>query len=117
MVLFLNNSLHERISNFDWSLVFRAWGHYRICKSKASHAHRETKEFALYFSDCMVSDSCYENLIARSSGSSNSAISGNVLRKYSRLSLNGHLYKTDISVKRTLRVGPCLSLLPLFDSL
>ena len=36
---------------------------------------------------------------------------------YSRLSLNGHLYKTDTSVKRTLRVGPCLSLLPLFDSL
>ena len=32
-------------------------------------------------------------------------------------SFNGHLYKTDISVKRTLRVGPCLSLLPLFDSL
>ena len=36
---------------------------------------------------------------------------------YSRLSLNGHLYKTDTSVKRTPRVGPCLSLLPLFDSL
>ena len=36
-------------------------------------------------------------------------------------SLKGHLYKTDYktdtSVKRTLRVGPCLSLLPLFDSL
>ena len=37
--------------------------------------------------------------------------------EYSGLSLNGHLYKTDTSVKRTLRVGPCLSLLPLFDSL
>ena len=36
---------------------------------------------------------------------------------YSRLYLNGHLYKTDTSVKRTLRVGPCLSLLLLFDSL
>ena len=36
---------------------------------------------------------------------------------YSRFSLNGHLYKTDTSVKRTLRVGPCLSLLLLFDSL
>ena len=36
---------------------------------------------------------------------------------YSRLSLNGHLYKTDTSLKRTPRVGPCLSLLPLFDSL
>ena len=43
---------------------------------------------------------------------------------YSRLSLNsfnsslnGHLYKTDTSVKRTFRVGHCLSLLPLFDSL
>ena len=36
---------------------------------------------------------------------------------YSRLSLNGHLYKTDTSVKRTPRVGPCLSLLPLFDFL
>ena len=35
---------------------------------------------------------------------------------YSLLSLNGHLYKTDTSVKWTLRVGPCLSLLPLFDS-
>ena len=39
--------------------------------------------------------------------------------EYSRLSLNGHLYKTDTSVKRarTPRVGPCLSLLPLFHSL
>jgi len=36
---------------------------------------------------------------------------------YSRLSLNGHLYKTDTSVKQTPIVGPCLSLLPLFDSL
>ena len=36
---------------------------------------------------------------------------------YSLLSLIGHLYKTDTSVKRTPRVGPCLSLLPLFDSL
>ena len=33
--------------------------------------------------------------------------------QYSRLSLNGHLYKTDTSLKRTPRVGPCLSLLPL----
>ena len=37
--------------------------------------------------------------------------------KYSRLSLNRHLYKTDTSVKQTLRVGPYLSLLPLFDFL
>ena len=36
---------------------------------------------------------------------------------YSRLSLNGHLYKTDTSVKQTPTVGPCLSLLPLFDFL
>ena len=36
---------------------------------------------------------------------------------HSRLSLNGHLNKTDTSVKRTPRVGPSLSLLPLFDSL
>ena len=37
--------------------------------------------------------------------------------EYGRLSLNGHVDKTDTSVKWTLRVGPCLSLLPLFDSL
>ena len=30
-------------------------------------------------------------------------------------SLHLPLYKTDTSVKRTLRVGPCLSLFPLFD--
>ena len=36
---------------------------------------------------------------------------------YSRLSLNGHFYKTDTSVKRTLRAGRCFSLLSLFDSL
>ena len=36
---------------------------------------------------------------------------------YSQRSLNGNLYKTDTSVKRTPRVGPCLSLLFLFDSL
>ena len=38
-------------------------------------------------------------------------------QKYSRPSLNGHLYKTDTSVKRTPRVGPCLSQLPIFDFL
>ena len=41
----------------------------------------------------------------------------NVESVYSLLSLNRHLYKTDTSVKRTLRFGPCLSLLPLFDFL
>ena len=30
--------------------------------------------------------------------------------EYGRLSLNGHLYKTDTSVKRTPGVGPCFSL-------
>ena len=40
-----------------------------------------------------------------------------VFAKYSRLSLSRHLYETVTSVKRTPRVGPCLSLLPLFDSL
>ena len=30
---------------------------------------------------------------------------------------NRHLFKMDTSVKWTPRVGPCLSLLPLFDSL
>ena len=39
------------------------------------------------------------------------------LVQYSQLSLNGHLYKTDTSIKPTPRVGPCLSLLPLFDFL
>ena len=33
------------------------------------------------------------------------------------LSHNGHLCKMDTSAKRTLRVGPCLSLLLVFDSL
>ena len=36
---------------------------------------------------------------------------------YSPLSLNRHLYKMDTSVKGTLRVGPCLSVLLLFDFL
>ena len=40
-----------------------------------------------------------------------------IVYTYSRLSLNGHLYKMETSVKRTLRVGPCFSLLLLFDSL
>ena len=40
-----------------------------------------------------------------------------ITQRTSRLSLNGHLYKTDTSLKRTPRVGPCLSLLLLFDSL
>ena len=40
-----------------------------------------------------------------------------VYLEYSRLSLNRHLYKMDTSVKWTLRVGPCLSLLLLLDSL
>ena len=33
------------------------------------------------------------------------------------ITFNRHLFKTDTSVKWTPRVGPCLSLLPLFDSL
>ena len=33
----------------------------------------------------------------------------------SQLSLNGNLYKTDTLLRRTPRVGPCLSLLPLLD--
>ena len=37
--------------------------------------------------------------------------------KYSWLSLDGHLYKKDASVKQPIQVGNCLSLLPLFDSL
>ena len=40
-----------------------------------------------------------------------------VSNNYNRLSLNGHLYKMDTSVKRTPWVGPCISLLPLFDNL
>ena len=35
----------------------------------------------------------------------------------SQFSLNGHLYKTDTLLKWTARVGPCLSLVPLVDSL
>ena len=38
-------------------------------------------------------------------------------KEYSQLSLNGHLCKTETSVKRTPRIGPCFSLLPLFYSL
>ena len=37
--------------------------------------------------------------------------------KYSQLSLNGRPYTMDTSEKRTPSVDPCLSLLPLFDSL
>ena len=36
---------------------------------------------------------------------------------YSRLSLNGHLYKKDTTVKRTPWAGPCLCLFPSFDSI
>ena len=36
---------------------------------------------------------------------------------YGQLSLNGNLYKTDTSLKRTPRVDPCLALLLLVDSL
>jgi len=35
----------------------------------------------------------------------------------SQFSLNGHLYKMDTLLKWTPRVGPCLSLLLLVDSL
>ena len=45
--------------------------------------HRQTKEVALYFSDLWsMTAGTRASLIARSSGSNNSAISGNVLRKY-----------------------------------
>ena len=37
--------------------------------------------------------------------------------EYSRLSLDGHLYKTDNSVKRTLKSWSLPKLLSLFDSL
>ena len=41
----------------------------------------------------------------------------NPYKYYSWLSLDGHLYKTDTFTKWTPRVGLCLSLLPLLDSL
>jgi len=47
----------------------------------------------------------------------NKPLSRASLKKHSHLSHNGHLYQTDTSAKRTSRVGPCLSSLPLFDSL
>ena len=57
-------------------------------------------------------------IIKKGSGKFITGISGkSTSRIYSRLSLNRNLYKTDTSVKRTPRVGPCLSLLPLIDSL
>ena len=37
--------------------------------------------------------------------------------EYSQLALNRHLYKTDTALKRPPRVGSCLSLLLLLDSL
>ena len=40
-----------------------------------------------------------------------------VSSEYCLLSLNGHHYKIDTVVKRTPKVGLCLSLLPLFDFL
>ena len=40
-----------------------------------------------------------------------------LLRGQRLSSLNRSLYITDTSIRRTPRVGPCLSLLPLFDSL
>ena len=55
-----------------------------MCKSKASQAHRGTKEVALLFSLTVwsVTAGMRTSFIARSSGPSNSAIYGNVLRKY-----------------------------------
>ena len=43
----------------------------------------------------------------------------NIQNIYSQLSLNmyTHLYKMNTSVKQTPKGGPCLSLLPLFNSL
>ena len=41
----------------------------------------------------------------------------NKLWRYRQLSLKGHLFKTDSLLKRTLGVGPCLSLLLLVDSI
>ena len=102
--------------------VFRTWKNCEfVCKNKLNYFVRKFQfletllfnKFLVINKNCLVHVYCdyfSRKLIGKLSVS-------HELKIYSRLSLNGHLYKTDTSVKRTPKVGPCLSLLLLFDSL
>ena len=70
------------------------------------------------FSDLASRKLCHHYVDYLQTRTATKKVSENLFEfEYSQLSLNGHLYKRDTSVKLTPRVGPCLSLLLLLESL
>ena len=81
-MLLLNNSPHERISNLDWSRVFRRGGRYRSVNPRPPvRTGTPRRSRSTLVTVLSVTAGMRTSFIARSSGFSNSAISGNVLRK------------------------------------
>ena len=102
VIIICSESLPDRLKTLKVEVLEKHTGEIKVCCDSALHYSKN-----YYIGLQVVGYQPTMNLVCFP----------NQYYMYSRLSLNGHLYKMDTSVKRTPRVGPCLSLLLLFDSL
>ena len=96
VIIICSESLPDRLKTLKVEVLEKHRGEIKVCCDSALHYNKN-----YYIGLQVVNRICFPNQYYM----------------YSRLSLNGHLYKMDTSVKRTPRVGPCLCLFLLFDSL
>ena len=101
VIIICSESLPDRLKTLKVEVLQKHRGEIKVCCDSALHFHKN------YYIGLQVVE--YQPTI-------NHVRFPNQNYMYSRLSLNGHLYKTNTSVKRTPRAGPCLCLFPLFDS-
>ena len=102
VIIICSESLPDRLKTLKVEVLEKHRGEIKVCCDSALHFNKN------YYIGLQVVG--YQPTINR-------VRFPNQYYMYSRLSLNGHLYKTDTSVKQTPRVGLCLCLFPLFYSL
>ena len=102
VIIICSESLPDRLKTLKVEVLEKHTGEIKVCCDSALHFNKN------YYFGLQVLG--YQPTINR-------VRFPNRYYMYSRLSLNGHLYKTNTSVKQTPRVGLCLCLFPLFDSL
>ena len=101
VIIICSESLPDRLKTLKVEVLEKHTGEIKVCCDSTLHFNKN------YYIGLQVVG--YQPTINR-------VCFPNQYYMYSRLSLNVHLYKTDTSVRRTPRVGPCLCLFPLFDS-
>ena len=102
VIIICSESLPDRLKTLKVEVLEKHRGEIKVCCDSIGHYNKN-----YYIGSQVVG---YQPTMNR-------VCFPNQYYMYSRLSLNRHLYKTDTSVKRTPRVGPCLCLFPSFDSL